>query len=216
MDKQTIGHAFELKAIEADGTFSGYASVFSVLDWYNDVIMKGAFKNSIEKHKANKTMPRMFWQHDHLSPIGVWTAMEEDDRGLMVEGRFIMEASQGRDAHALVKGGAINSMSIGYYAVDVEYNNDVRLIKEVDLVEISVVSFPANELALIQNVKTAMERGDLPAPKVFERLLRDAGCSTKQAKAFMAKGYSGLRDAGQIDADLAQQIINLAKQMKGE
>ena len=149
------GSAVELdiKKVADDGTFSGYASVFGVKDQGGDIVMKGAFTKSLAKYPAAKV--KMLWQHDTSDPIGVWTKFEEDARGLKAEGRIILETRQGREAHALMKAGAVDGISIGYRTIrdEMDRKNGARLLHEVELREASIVTFPMNEDATVTAVK---------------------------------------------------------------
>ena len=177
---------FEIKAVNADGTVEGYGSVFGVRDNYDDVIAKGAFVQSLKGHKAAGTMPAMLWQHDADKPIGVWTEMVEDEKGLRIKGQLAMETVQGKEAHALLKMGALNGLSIGFMSKEWAYDRDteVRTLTAIDLWEVSLVTFPANEKARVTNVKSADE---LQAPKDAEKVLRDAGFSKSDATAFVSR-----------------------------
>ena len=177
---------FEIKAVNADGTVEGYGSVFGVRDNYDDVIAKGAFVQSLKDHKAAGTMPAMLWQHDADKPIGVWTEMVEDEKGLRIKGQLAMETVKGKEAHALLKMGALNGLSIGFMSKEWAYDRDseVRTLTAIDLWEVSLVTFPANEKARVTNVKSADE---LQAPKDAEKVLRDAGFSKSDATAFVSR-----------------------------
>ncbi len=177
---------FEIKAVNADGTVEGYGSVFGVRDNYDDVIAKGAFINSLKEHKAAGTMPAMLWQHDADKPIGVWTEMVEDENGLRIKGQLAMETVKGKEAHALLKMGAINGLSIGFMAKEWAYDREteVRTLTAIDLWEVSLVTFPANEKARVTNVKSADE---MATPKDAEKALRDAGFSKSDATAFVSR-----------------------------
>ena len=186
MQTKRLDVGFELKAIGADGTVEGYGSVFGVRDNYDDVIAKGAFIQSLKDHKAAGTMPAMLWQHDADKPIGVWTEMVEDEKGLRIKGQLAMETVKGKEAHALLKMGAINGLSIGFMSKQWAYDREteVRTLTEIDLWEVSLVTFPANEKARVTNVKSASE---LATPKDAERILRDAGFSKADATALVSR-----------------------------
>lgn len=177
---------FEIKAVNADGTVEGYGSVFGVRDNYDDVIAKGAFIQSLKDHKAAGTMPAMLWQHDADKPIGIWTEMVEDEKGLRIKGQLAMETVKGKEAHALLKMGAINGLSIGFMSKQWAYDREteVRTLTAIDLWEVSLVTFPANEKARVTNVKSADE---MATPKDAEKALRDAGFSKSDATAFVSR-----------------------------
>lgn len=184
--REVRSFALQIKATGDDGTVEGYGSVFGVRDNYDDVIAKGAFVQSLKDHKAAGTMPAMLWQHDADKPIGVWTEMVEDEKGLRIKGQLAMETVKGKEAHALLKMGALNGLSIGFMSKEWAYDRDteVRTLTAIDLWEVSLVTFPANEKARVTNVKSADE---LLAPKDAEKALRDAGFSKSDATAFVSR-----------------------------
>ena len=203
----------KIKAVDDSGTFSGYGSVFGVKDSHEDIVVKGAFVESLKKRN-----PVMLWQHDSREPIGVYTKVEEDDHGLYVEGKLLIDSDPlAARAHGLLKENGLNGLSIGFNLKDWEYDagKEAYMLKEIALYEISLVTFPSNEDARVQNVKNSLMQKESPAPAQVERLLRDAGFSRQQAKAFMSKGYSGI---GQREADSAaetQAIERLIQRIKG-
>ena len=184
--REVRSFALQIKAAGDDGTVEGYGSVFGVRDNYDDVIAKGAFMDSLKSHKAAGTMPAMLWQHDADKPIGVWTEMVEDEKGLRIKGQLAMETVKGKEAHALLKMGALNGLSIGFMSKEWAYDRDteVRTLTAIDLWEVSLVTFPANGKARVTNVKSADE---LQAPKDAEKVLRDAGFSKSDATAFVSR-----------------------------
>ncbi len=184
--REVRSFALQIKATGDDGTVEGYGSVFGVRDNYDDVIAKGAFSGSLKDHKTAGTMPAMLWQHDADKPIGVWTEMVEDEKGLRIKGQLAMETVKGKEAHALLKMGAINGLSIGFMSKQWAYDREteVRTLTEIDLWEVSLVTFPANEKARVTNVKSADE---MATPKDAEKALRDAGFSKSDATAFVSR-----------------------------
>jgi len=184
--REVRSFALQIKAAGDDGTVEGYGSVFGVRDNYDDVIAKGAFVQSLKDHKAAGTMPAMLWQHDADKPIGVWTEMVEDEKGLRIKGQLAMETVKGKEAHALLKMGALNGLSIGFMSKEWAYDSgtEVRTLTAIDLWEVSLVTFPANEKARVTNVKSADE---MAAPKDAEKALRDAGFSKSDATAFVSR-----------------------------
>jgi len=139
----------------------------------------------------------MLMHHDHARPVGVWEKLVEDAKGLYVEGRLTKGVRDADEAYALLKDGALNSMSIGYKVIDDEYDMQKRanLLHEVELFEISLVSIPANEQSTVMSVKS----DDTVDARALEKTLRDAGLSRREAKAILSKGLSGL--SSQRDAD---------------
>lgn len=210
--KRGRGVILEVKAAGDDGTIEGYGSVFGVVDDWFDVVAAGAFAQSLVDHKAAGTMPAMLWQHDSGEPIGVWEQMTEDAKGLKVKGRLALETRRGQEAYALLKMGALNGLSIGFCTVPgtSRYNDDgVRVVTQVDLWEVSLVTFQANKAATVTDVKSA---GDLVAPKDAERVLRDAGFSKAEAKTFVSRVMrmgEDRRDA----ADSTAQALKAAERL---
>lgn len=156
----------EIKEVTAEGVFHGYGSVFGNLDSDRDIIVPGAFAKTLKKKRPSKI--KLLWQHDPAQPIGVWEAMEEDKRGLKVQGRLLINQGvpKADEAYALLKAGALDAMSIGFAipqgGADWDSGKGVRTITEVDLWEISLVTFPANGKARITRVKSAVPYQDLP------------------------------------------------------
>lgn len=147
--------SFQIKAVSDDGFFSGYASVFDVVDGDYDVVLKGAFTESLVSWSAKKSLPAMLWQHRIPEPIGIYTKMVEDSVGLYVEGKLCLDSARGKEAHSLMKMGALSGLSIGFISRDDSYDRvtGVRTLKKLDLWEVSVVTFPANDAARVNGVK---------------------------------------------------------------
>jgi uncharacterized protein len=184
--RQTMSFALELKATGDDGGIEGYGSVFGVKDSYADIVAKGAFAKSLQEHSANGTMPAMLWQHNSDQPIGIWTGMTEDSKGLKIKGMLALDTVKGKEAHALLKMKALNGLSIGFYSKAWTYDaeNEIRTLTEIDLWEVSLVTFPANGKATVTQVKSGVE---IAVPKDAERALRDAGFSKSDATAFVSR-----------------------------
>lgn len=186
-ERETRSFAFQIKAVSDDGTVEGYGSVFGVKDTYSDVVAAGAFAKSLAAHKSEGSMPAMLWQHDSDRPIGIWTEMAEDAMGLKIKGKLALETTLGKEAHTLLKMGALNGLSIGFCSKEWSYDRetDVRTLSEIDLWEVSLVTFPANGKARVTGVKAAID--DLAAPKDAEKALREAGFSKADATGFVAR-----------------------------
>ncbi len=188
--------SFDVKAIEDDGTFSGYCSVFDVEDSYGDVVKPGAYAETIKEWADKGKMPPVLWQHGRGDVIGVWTKLVEDEKGLYGEGRLLIkDVTKAREAHALMKHGAIDGLSIGYRVRKWSFNEEDSVLEllDIDLKEISIVTFPANEDSLIDNVKNTLEKGEMPTLPEFEKFLRDAGGFSKsQATAIAGHGLRPL------------------------
>jgi HK97 family phage prohead protease len=142
-----------LNAIDADGVFEGYASLFGEADLGKDVVMPGAFRDSLRKRGAAHV--RLLWQHDPGQPIGRWLSIAEDIRGLRVRGRLNLAVSQARDIHALMRDGAVDGLSIGFRVerARAERPTGLRRLEKLDLWEISVVTFPMLPGARVETVK---------------------------------------------------------------
>lgn len=152
----------EIKAL-SKREFEGYGSVFSNKDLGGDIVMPGAFKRTLAKHKSDNRLPVMFWMHDPASVPGKWLEMREDDKGLYVKGT-LADTPLGNEIHALLDMKAINGLSIGYTTKDDDYNSDgTRLLKDVDLWETSIVSLPMNPKAQIMDAKVRMRQKELLA-----------------------------------------------------
>lgn len=217
---------FEVKFAEDSGSvgsFEGYGAVFGNVDAHGDVIVKGAFKETLREWQKSNKYPPMLVQHggwmmsdmDAL-PIGKWEAMSEDENGLYVKGRLInLDTERGKNIYGAMREGVLDGMSIGYRAK--EFTNGTkpgeprRTLKKVDLVELSVVTFPANGMARVAAVKSAQE---IQTIREFEQFLRDVGgFSHTAAKAIAAHGFkaNGPRDEG--DADELAEIIRRNMQL---
>ena len=218
--KQRLDIPLKIKSVSETGEFEGYGSVFGVEDSYSDVVVKGAFQKSLAAWVEKGRLPSMLWQHKMSEPIGIYTEMKEDDHGLYVKGRLLVEGDDlAKRAHAHAKAGSLGGLSIGFILKDWEYDSQkgVYLLKEIDLWEVSLVTMPANDEARISEVKSMLEKGETPSPSKIERALRDVGFSRSQAKTFMSKGYSAIdaqRDAGSQNEAL-QSLKDLTKLLKG-
>ncbi|MEJ7746065.1 MAG: HK97 family phage prohead protease [Luteimonas sp.] len=192
---------FEIKAVNDDGFFSGYGSVFEVLDSYREVVKSGAFLKSINDWSAKGRLPPVLWNHSSDKPIGVFTLMREDENGLYVEGRLLIgDVQQSRETHALLKAGVISGLSIGYSVVrdETDAKSGVRRLLELKLYEVSIVTFPANEAATVNAVKSIEELQNLAE---VEEYLRDAGgLSKKQAVTLVSRIKSIARSDSDSEA----------------
>lgn len=159
MDFQNgIGPQYETKFCRFDGGFdlkdgteiTGYASLFGASDNGGDVVQKGAYATSLARSNKAGIKIKMLWQHDPMQPIGVWDAVFEDGKGLKVTGRVLPEVQAGREALALLQAGAIDGLSIGYRTVRSEKKNGGRLLHEIELWEVSLVTFPMLNEARVQ------------------------------------------------------------------
>ena len=190
----------EWKASDA-GEIEGYGSVFDVVDDGGDIVAPGAFTNSLRTGRK----VRMLFQHDTSRVIGTWGEIEEDGKGLRVKGKLLVNTTGGRDAYEQVKAGAIDGLSIGYRSLKSMDRNGKRVILQADLWEVSLVTFPMNEMARIDAVKAAA----LSEREMERMLTQDAGLSRSVARRLMAGGYDAvkaMRDAGDGAEELAELL----------
>ncbi|WP_143706592.1 HK97 family phage prohead protease [Xenorhabdus innexi] len=193
--KQRLDMPLNVKSVSDTGEFEGYGSVFGLKDSTDDIVLPGAFTNTLKLWREKGSLPALLWQHRMDEPIGIYTEMREDETGLYLKGRLLIEDDPlARRAHAHMKAGSLSGLSIGYVLKEGEYDRTKAafLLKDLDLWEVSLVTFPANDDARVSNVKSALARGDIPTSDGIERVLRDIGLSRMQAKAFMSAGYSAL------------------------
>lgn len=205
----------EIKFAEGDGVhameFSGYGAFFNNVDAYGDLIVPGAFADTIAEARKSGIWPAMLSQHggwgmtsEDLTPIGVWTDMSEDGAGLRMTG-VLADTQRGREMHTLMKmkpRPAIDGLSIGYIAKESSPRSKPeeprRTLKKIHLIETSPVTFPANGKARVTDVKS---QGF--TERMFEQTLRERlGLSRSEAEAVSRGGYKGLsamRDAGSLD-----------------
>lgn len=199
-------------------TFSGYGAVFGNVDSYGDVIQPGAFADTLAATHKSGQWPAMLLQHggwgmgaEDMTPIGIWTSLSEDGHGLKVEGK-LADTPRGREAHALLKMNprpAINGLSIGYFAKEwtarSKPDEPRRTLKKIDLMEVSLVTFPANGKARVTGVKSI---GD--TERDIERwLMQDAGLSRREARIAINQGFKaliGMQDAAGELGELAEAL----------
>ncbi|HEY0235247.1 MAG TPA: HK97 family phage prohead protease [Afipia sp.] len=158
-------------SLASDGTVEGYASLFGELDQARDMVMPGAFTQTLQ-HRGLRRIPMLF-QHDPSEPVGIWLELREDIRGLWARGRLIPEVARGRELMALVQQGAIDGLSIGYRTVRgrIDPKTRIRRLYQVDLWEISIVTFPLLAGARVRAVKQSRHPPDrsLPRPRVVKK-----------------------------------------------
>lgn len=156
MDIKHVACAMQVKTLGADGMFTGYASVFGEIDSHNEIVAPGAFQRTLTQARAQNRMPAMLWMHDVTQPIGRWMSIREDNNGLLVEGRLALRTQKGAEAYELLKLGALTGLSIGYRLVAsrVDKARKARVLTDLELFEISLVTFPANEAARVSDVKS--------------------------------------------------------------
>lgn len=210
----------DVKMEGESGRFVGYASTFGRADSYGDTIRKGAYEATLREFGN----PKMYVQHDHKSlPIGRWIEVKEDGHGLWVKGEFTPGMSRADEAHAALRHGTVDGLSIGYVLKkdDFEEKAGARIIRNVSkLVEISIVSFPADAAARIDLTSVKSEEIDqLQSIRDFERFLRDAGGLSKgltealvsRAKIIFAQGDPV---ADEVDAKALRELNDVMGKFK--
>lgn len=201
----------ELKFVGEGMTFSGYASVFGGVDSYGDTIDPKAYDATLK----DRVRPiRMRWNH-YGPVIGKWLRMTTDSVGLFVEGELTPGHSTAIDTYASLKHGAIDGLSIGYIAKNAIENPDgTRLLKEIELIEISIVEEPADINATVSNIKSAIEKAN--SIREIEATLRDsAGLSRLEACAVVSRIKSVIQSDFDNGKKQAQEIAHLFKSFNG-
>jgi HK97 family phage major capsid protein/HK97 family phage prohead protease len=158
MTVETLSLELKVGAVDDAGTFEGVASVFGELDLMGDTVAPGAFRKSLATHKRAGRMPLMLWAHDLSAPIGVWADVRETVQGLAVKGHLILDTVRGREAYALLKARALDGLSIGFRVLKSVRTKTGRLLQEIDLAEISLVTLPALSSARVHSVKSSQRR----------------------------------------------------------
>lgn len=171
-----FGDALDVK----DGTvITGYASRFGQGDQGGDVVLKGAYARSLKAADEAARKIKMLWQHDPTQPIGVWDEVREDETGLWVKGRLLDTTQKGREAAALIEAGALDGLSIGYRTVRSAKNDKgQRLLTELELWEVSVVTFP-----MLPTARVAAKADT----SVETEMLRDLAAAFNGARAALAR-----------------------------
>lgn len=205
MEIKKIVVPFEIKQLEEEGdffTFKGYASTFGNVDRGGDVILPGAFTDSIDEMKRSGDFLPVIWQHDSGEPVGIYTAFYEDSKGLWVEGKLPKEDTfvSGR-AIPQMKVGSVRKLSIGFSCWDgsasYEMRGDVRYISKIKLWEVSLVTIPMNNMANITEIKS-LDFKSLSDRELEGLLKTGVSFSSQNAKIII----SALKAAGLRDGDL--------------
>lgn len=204
---------FEIKAVEKNGHFTGYGSVFGVKDSYSEVVAPGAFKKSIQARQEKGRKLPVLWQHRSGEPLGVYDVVKEDSNGLWLEGNLLVDdVARAKESQALMKAGAVTGLSIGYYVLDDSWNEKegVRTLKELDLQEVSIVTFPANDEARIDTVKSKLLAGGSPTLREFEELLREKGFSRADAEHIAVHGFKTwlARECAAVPSEVLQLLAD--------
>ncbi len=205
---------------ESGGSFSGYASLFGQVDLGKDCVVSGAFSRSLETRGVDGI--RMLFQHEPTEPIGVWEKITQDQNGLFVSGRIVQSSQRGKEVLDLLREKAIDGLSIGFRTERsrTDQNTGIRSILEVDLWEISIVTFPMLPGARVQNVKSVAQQPNqtqLPSIRHFEKwLTQDAGLTRRQARTVIQKGYAQLestQEAASSQEDFLCRLQSAARSL---
>ncbi len=219
VEKESIEIKSSIKAYQDEdedknyGTFEGYGSVFGNKDLGNDVIEAGAFAKSLKKRKPQNV--KLLYQHKSDMPIGVFDEIKEDEHGLVVKGRLALKTQAGAEAYELLKMGALDGLSIGFRVnpkeVSYDKRGNKRIIKEVDLMEVSLVTFPMNPQATVRSVK-----GEEISIREWENGLRDAFSLSRSEAKVAAKAVTKCFDQREVDesAELVDAIKELTLTLK--
>lgn len=200
----------DFQAITPTGLFEGYACLFGIEDLGRDVIKKGAFAKSLSRRGLSGV--KLLNQHDPAQPIGRWLEIREDSKGLYVKGQLSSEVEKAREILALMKDGILDGLSIGFRTIKSHKaktghpNAGCRILHEVDLWEISVVTFPMQPQARVSSLKTQ----DFSKRELERKLTQDAGLSRSQARALLARGFTGLSDT----QDAVSQVQAMTQMMR--
>jgi len=164
------------------GEFTGYGAIFGNVDSYGDVIAKGAFKTTLREWEQRGKLPPMLLQHGgggfggnamDMLPVGQWNAMEENAKGLKMAGKlFALATERGQYIYEGLKTGVLDGLSIGFRTrkatLGTKPGEPARTLEDIDLMEVSIVTFPANGKARVTGVKSL----DAPACRAIERALK--------------------------------------------
>lgn len=209
----TRDFSLDVRSVTDSGAFAGYASVFGNIDSYGDVIAPGAFSDSLTEWQSKGTWPPCLWQHRSDMPLGPFTAMREDDKGLYVEGQLLVkDVAQSREAHALLKSKTISGLSIGFEVIADAFDTDtqIRTLTRIKLWEASLVTFPANEAAQVESIKARLFR----SRRDFETVMREQlEMSKRQAERVCAGGWAALvrdEEPELSDAQVAELSARMA------
>ncbi len=210
METKFLKFSEDLKAV--DGMISGYASRFGIVDQGGDIVMPGAYTESLKKAADEGRKIKMLWQHDPSQPIGVWDEAKEDETGLFVRGRIMKDVQRGAEAIALIQAKAMDGLSIGYQTQKATKREDgARELRALDLWEVSTVTFPMQKEARA-DIKDMVAGNFAGLKRSVEKMMRDADFSPDEAKAAAAacaEKVKGMRDAPDLKAGMAELVREL-------
>lgn len=211
----------DTKDVNENGEFEGYASVWNIVDQGGDKVLPGAFTSGLVKAKNEGRFIPMLWQHDRTRPIGKWLDISEDTRGLYVKGRLLIgKVAQATEAHELLLEAALGGLSIGYRvplggAEEDEKARGVWLLKEIQLIEISLVTLPMLVQARVTAVKGLLEAGRIPSTAEFVELLKETGFPAALAMSIGEKAAPLLRaDPAQTEGGEKTLVEALSKRLQ--
>jgi Escherichia/Staphylococcus phage prohead protease len=173
-ETKRLQSAVAIDHVDESGRFDGYAAIFNRVDQGRDVIAPGAFRRSLAERGVATI--KLLWQHDPSEPIGAFDEIAEDERGLRVTGRLLLDVQRAREALALMRSGALDGLSIGYktVAASLDETTGIRTLREIDLWEISLVTFPMQEAARVRTVKADPSAGEPDLAGLLTSLRRAA------------------------------------------
>ncbi|EPO2258101.1 HK97 family phage prohead protease [Vibrio parahaemolyticus] len=209
---------FNAETLTSEGVVSGVLNHFNNKDHAGDVTLKGAFLKSIAALEKSGRFLVMLWQHDPTKPIGVWKNLRETERGLEGDGYINLDVELGREAYALAKQGALTGISIGYWVVDEHYDptTGINYLKEVELRETSLVTFPCNEHSRIDEVKhMKLNKKGLPTVDALKEHLLGSGMDKDMVEAVVAKympDYVSPEEQEAAKAAALEEINKLAEE----
>ena len=217
---------FEIKEVTDDGVIEGFGAAFGgPPDSYDDIILEGAFQETIAKGGRNGTGVPMLWQHNFMEPIGMWNELVEQKKGLKVRGEVVKEVQKGSEAHALAKKKVITGLSIGWDfirdekgrvaegAVEWDDERGIRFLKRIELWEISPVVFPANTRAQITKVKQIIETENITD---LEKVLCDSGLSKKDAQHIISICKKSLVDSRDDESNELVEVLESLKKSNAQ
>lgn len=196
-ERLTRDFDLELRSVSEAGVIEGYASVFNEVTSWGEIMAPGSFTRTLAAWKAKNRAIPVLWQHDAWEPVGVTTEIAEDEHGLRIKAQLVTEVQRAREAHALAKAGALGGLSIGFSipalasdgqpAVIWDEEQRLEVFREVKLWEYSMVTFPANEAATIDEVRqhTAVTRELVTALRDVKRALDDRAAPEDDARALL-------------------------------
>lgn len=194
MNVEYITVPLEVKALES-GQFEGYGSTFGNVDLGGDVVMKGAFKESLEQYRKEGQWPQMFWMHRPDQIPGRWLDMSEDAKGLKTKGE-LLPTTIGNDVQILMRAKAVRALSIGFSIDsqdDYEFRDGVRMLHRINLWEVSPVSMPMNPKAKISAVKARLHANGVNLTdfkRELEHWFRKQGLTKSQANALASRTFA--------------------------